>query len=160
MFPGEDDKRAELMEVLGEICRTDEDVMWVAKRASTLLSDWSRCGVQGLWQIWFSKHPPRNREERQLDKLVGSTVAFPEGIPAENPVKEQLALPPLKRPDIAGLTASPELQELVVDMAAEHSKRPGLTPTSTRPAQVITTEEVEEARKLELERRKSAGGRS
>jgi hypothetical protein len=73
--------------------------MWLAKRAVELHRTWDKCGLQGLHQIWFAKHRPKNDRERGLDLTSGASEAYPEGVPSESESRleigagERLALP-------------------------------------------------------------------
>ncbi len=97
-FPADPAVHALLMEDLGGICESDEQADWLARRALDLCPEWP--GVQTIWQIYFSKFPPRNERQRALDKGCGVTSQFPEGVPSESPTPPpaQFLLPPANSP--------------------------------------------------------------
>lgn len=90
-FPAGPDARAALMEELPLICDSDEKADWLAQRVCDLHQEWP--GLSGVYQVWFSKYPPRNERERQIDNRCGSTLAFPDGIPSETGRQEMAPIP-------------------------------------------------------------------
>jgi hypothetical protein len=120
-FPSAPAAQALVARELTKMCPNLDDGMWLAGRAARLYSgekSWARCGINGLWQIWFSKHRPKNEEEQALDLLCGSTDSFPEGVPSER------ALPMLESPHFKALprgipvSSDPALDNLVTEIAA------------------------------------------
>lgn len=113
-FPPGADERAELMAELGRVCDSDENVMWLAQRSNDLYQEWP--GLRALWQIWFSKFPPKNDREKRLESDTCRSDRFPEGVPAESDRASEggFYLPPAGSPvgeilaeAVAGLKALP-----------------------------------------------------
>ncbi len=73
-FPGDEDSRGALIELIGDMCQTDEQVIWLAKRMRNLYPEWP--GAHELRAVLCSKYYPKDCIE------VGSAV-FLEGIPSE-----------------------------------------------------------------------------
>ncbi len=118
-YPRDSLARSLIAEAIIEICRTTTDATWLVRRALQLHESWSTCGVKGLWQIWFSKHTPRNEREAAIELTVGSSSAYPEDVPPETTKNHPLlakatllALPP------GHVSADPELNTLVHGLAA------------------------------------------
>ncbi len=117
-YPKEPGARTLIATAILEICRTTEEATWLAKRVTQLHVTWSTCGVKGLWQIWFSKHAPRNEKERALELLTGSTESYPDGVPSEKQMPAQLeSRPMLALPPGALASLDPEADKIVVDTA-------------------------------------------
>ncbi len=74
MFPGGDEFRGALMELLGEMCETDEQVLWLARRMRDLYREWP--GANEVRAVLCSKYSPKDGVE------VFSDV-FHDGIPSE-----------------------------------------------------------------------------
>ncbi len=127
-FPSEPAARTMIADAIMDICVTVEDAMWLARRVVQLHKRWDTCGIMGLWQIWFSKHPPRTPKEAKLETLVGASEAYPEGVPSEE-LREFDELPPgggmrslpagvralLRESEVQ--SADPELDQTVTDLA-------------------------------------------
>jgi hypothetical protein len=175
-FPGDEDVRAVLMEDLGAICETDAQVDWLARRAVDLVREWT--GVHVIWQIYFSKYPPRNERQRMLDRQTTATAEFPEGVPSE----KEPSIGMLAAGTPTGLlNAPPAPVDREVAQALEDATQASIMPPAAkrrdfgaqatrvdrdlrrlygelpvpppRPEQRITADEVEEARRKDLERR-------
>ncbi len=65
-FPADPGARAVLMEELGGMCESDEQAEWLSQRATEQCDEWP--GMKGLWQIYFTKFPPRNDRQRAIDR--------------------------------------------------------------------------------------------
>lgn len=135
-FPAGEDARAALIELIGEMCQSDEEALWLARRVTQLCSKWP--GVPILWQIRFCKFAPRNADERRLDRETTCTELFPEGVPAD---RESAPLqlgdrPVLALPAGAVASADPETDKMVTK-TAEALKMPALPKYYAR-----TTDEI------------------
>jgi hypothetical protein len=118
-FPSSTIGRGFIAEELMSMCPTVKDGMWLVRLTIRHHRDWGKCGVVGLWQIWFSKHKPANAEQRALDRASGSTESYPDGIPSECEQLtsgERLALP-------AGVTETVDLEaeKTILDLAEAHT---------------------------------------
>ena len=177
-FPGDDGTRAALGELLCEMCRNDEEIIWLARRVQKLHREWP--GAHEIRAAYCSKFQPK-------DGIEADSNLYLDGIPSETGRQEfeQPRLP-------AGATSKqitaareaiappdPEVEKLLSEAVRANtlSKLPTMryisaderrvdeelrallhlpsayTPPPARPPQTITAEQVEEARRLELERR-------
>jgi len=114
-YPSEPAARTLIADAIAEICATAEDATWLVKRALCLHETWSTCGVKGLWQIWFSKHRPRNKQEWAIDGIVGSSEVYPDGVPSERGAEQPLALP---QPPKGVVSLDTQMDSLVKRLAA------------------------------------------
>ena len=109
-FPAGDEFRAALMEMLGEICETDEQVIWLARRMRNLYQEWP--GSHELRACFCAKHSPK-------DGLEVFSAVYHDGIPSER-TTSHLALPGANPLMIEGtVTADLELEAKVIELAAE-----------------------------------------
>lgn len=122
-FPSSEDSQAALMEVLGTMCQTDEEVLWLARRTSDLCREWP--GINVLWQIRFSKYAPRNKKERLLDRETGRSECFPEGVPSEK-IREALGsgITYLPLPDGVSASVDPEAEKTITELAEARQMSP------------------------------------
>ncbi len=86
-FPGDEDSRGALMEMLGEMCQTDEQILWLARRMRNLYAEWP--GAHELRAAYCSKYYPK-------DNIEAGSAVYLEGIPSEKPQRspDVKALPP------------------------------------------------------------------
>ncbi len=117
-YPKEPGARTLIATAILEICRTTEDATWLVKRVVQLHATWSTCGVKGLWQIWFSKHPPRNEKERVLELLTGVSESYPDGVPSEKTPELLESKPMLALPEGCTVSANAEDDKLILETAA------------------------------------------
>lgn len=172
-FPSDPYTRTALIELLAEMCHTDEQAIWLAKRTVQLHNEWP--GAHELRATLCSKFRPR-------DGIEVYSAIYPGGVPSETgrlenapalmlesgvmPVSRQLpaghvasadpeaedligklvessAMPALRRLDADGKRVDAELRRLYHEAPETH---PPTTAT-------ITGKQVDEAREKELERR-------
>ena len=77
-FPGDDDARLGIIEQVGEMCSTEEQVEWLVKRMPKLYGEWP--GVAEMRALLCTKWKPKDGFE-----LYSSVYA--DGIPSETPEK-------------------------------------------------------------------------
>lgn len=121
-FPGAEEAHAALMETLGQMCASDEEVLWLARRVADSCEEWP--GVNVLWQMRFTRRPPSNDREKRLDKATTSTVGLPgisrpELTSGDGEKVKMLALP-------EGHTASmdPEAEKQIVELVQARAMPP------------------------------------
>lgn len=109
-FPGDEDFRAALIELLGEMCHDDEQVLWLAKRMRNLYQEWP--GAHELRAVLCARYIPR-------DGIEVNSAVYLDGVPSESEERQLqiegptlLALPP-------GHVAStdPESEKMVLDLS-------------------------------------------
>lgn len=109
-FPADEDARAAFMEILGAMCSSDEQVIWLAKRTLQLHREWP--GPLEVRAILCSKFLPR-------DGIEADSTLYVEGIPSERETHTVLTAgtPILALP--AGVEASmdPEMEKLAGEVA-------------------------------------------
>lgn len=98
-FPGGDEARGALMELLGEMCANDEQVLWLAKRMRNLYPEWP--GAHEMRAAFCARFSPK-------DGIEADSGSFPEGIPAERATG--LQLPAMAIPELAAGDVSANLE--------------------------------------------------
>lgn len=109
-FPGEPQARLAIIEQLGEMCESDEQVEWLVKRMLKLYAEWP--GIGELRAVLCSKFKPK-------DGFESYSLTFPDGIPSEKPEK-QYALPPASTLALGPgepISAAPSLNNYVQQLA-------------------------------------------
>lgn len=114
-FPSEPGVKAKIGELIGKMCRTEEQVRWLAKKATTT-GDGKWKGPVVLRQMLCSRYPPVDGIE------VSYTEDYPEGIPSDDPVKN-LGICGASQLFIAGEIA-PESQEILSEVTSEIPSMP------------------------------------
>jgi hypothetical protein len=101
-FPSSDiPSRAMLMRYLFDICNTDEQALWLAKRYVSLFPKWA--GLRELRAVACSKFKPR-------DKVEVDSESYIDGIPSEKPQEpfKELPMSAEAKQLLAGLMKSTE----------------------------------------------------
>jgi hypothetical protein len=138
-FPADPDVRLALVEVMGEIAETEEQVRWLVKRMRDMYAEWP--GEREMRACFCSRFHPKD------GRNVGSTV-YPDGLPSEFPQKHLLML---LLPAGAVVSADPELDRAVVLLAdSKDLNRVARTPRVSKvpdlpPEKRITQADVERA---------------
>lgn len=121
-FPGDEDSRAALMETLGQMCASDEEVLWLARRVSDSCEEWP--GIQALWQMRFTKRGPANDREKKIDKASSSTIGLP-GISRPELTSgdgEKVKMLPL--PEGHAVSMDPEAEKAILDLSVARAMPP------------------------------------
>jgi len=171
-FPsGDDDFRAGLMELLGEMCWDDEQINWLSRRVANLYPEWP--GIGEVRAVFCSKYKPKDGAE--VDSCV-----YVDGIPSERDSLPALPAgkPMLALPEGAVASVDAESEHLVIELGESATMPPALAVRNLGPhgqrvdtelkrlmhelpdpppapvVQFITAEQVDLARRLEMERRR------
>jgi hypothetical protein len=172
-FPSSDTvARATVMLELIQMCSTDDQVEWLSKRLTVLYTEWP--GLRELRAVFCSKFKPADKIE-----VNSADARFIDGIPSEQPAEEwKPALESGQRLLTGGteeFSADPELDELIHQLATEKTlpaiqvrtkeeierdlyqatNRTKRFEARERPPQIISAEEVESARQMEMLRRQT-----
>jgi len=124
-FPSSDiQARAMLMRYFFDLCHTDEQVIWLGKRYVTLFPKWA--GLRELRAVASAKFKPRDGIEVYSETYI-------DGIPSEKIVPTVML--PASRSEPRQLTESPEMRQLVQDLA--------LATTMPEPRRPRTISEIE-----------------
>lgn len=109
-FPSDEEFRAALVELLGEMCNSDTEVLWLARRMRNLYPKWP--GAHELRAVLCSKYSPR-------DGIEVYSGVYGDGIPSENGDQPlQIAGPAVKAlPEGHSASVDPELEEMVGEVA-------------------------------------------
>ena len=152
-FPGEPQARLAVIEQLGEMCESEEQVAWLVKRTLKLFAKWP--GIGELRAVLCSKFKPK-------DGFESYSETFPDGIPSEAPEKQwtlpaasTLALPPGDP-----VSAAPSIAVSVVELARyKRMEKPGPRPKDLAAVRITpenTITAIDIARAVEEVRRKRA----
>ena len=124
-FPGDVDGRIGIAEAMADMCETEDQARWLAKRMGILFSRWP--GVKEMRAVYCSKYRPLDREEANSD-------AFPEGVPSEVPGRDdEMAgyLPAtskrlqLAAGEVSVISASPSIQSTLEALREAKALRTG-----------------------------------
>ncbi len=110
-FPANPGTQAEIGRAIGGMCETDEQVLWLARRAIAVFNEWP--GPVELRALFCHRYKPRDGQETY-------SAAFPEGSYPPDPtapVLEIAAAPDRKRLTAAETTADSEMQQAVTRVA-------------------------------------------
>ncbi len=144
-FPGSDPNViAGFMELLGDMCETDAQVLWLAKRTVQLHNEWP--GVQEVRAVLCSKFSPR-------DGIECYSGVYPSGIPAERESSRLMLVESTipANPRLVAASDDPDL-ELLARETAEALKMPLMPKYRARtPAEIRTEDKLRELFKLEGE---------
>jgi hypothetical protein len=133
-FPSSDpEARAMLIRYFLDICHTDDQVLWLAKRYVTLFPKWA--GLRELRAVACGKFKPR-------DEVEVYSEGYPDGIPAEKEPRPMIEAP--RRDQLAGVSADPESRQLIADIMESTSLAPWVPPAERRARE---RREIQEAEK-------------
>ena len=81
------------------MCPHEDSVWWLVERACTLHTKWGTCGIPGLRQILCSRYLPKD------GRTISATAAYPEGVPPERSLQQQVLFPALPPSRVASVDA-------------------------------------------------------
>ena len=144
-FPGDDDARLGIIEQVGGMCSTEDQVEWLVNRMPKLYADWP--GMGEMRAVLCSKYKPK-------DGCESYSSTFPNGIPSEKPEK-QWALPPASTLALGPgepISAAPSLNGYVQQLAemkrmdnVNPIKPPDLPAARLTPENTITEADIKRA---------------
>jgi hypothetical protein len=105
-FPSDAEARLALVEMIGEMCESEEQVRWLVKRMRAMYSEWP--GEHEMRACFCSRYHSK-------DGINAFSTVYPDGLPRELPAEEVKLLP---LPAGAVVSADPTL-DLAVRALAE-----------------------------------------
>ena len=133
-FQADEDFRAAVMELLGELCHNDEEVLWLARRVRNLHKEWP--GAHELRATLCSKYKPR-------DGVDAYSAVYLDGIPSEHAEAPQIEARPTLAiaGDVDPVTIDPELARTIAEMSKRRTM-PQAFSTDRKNASYKRTEEM------------------
>jgi hypothetical protein len=141
-FPSEVGARIMIARKIKGICESEEAADWLVGRMVDLFRKWP--GVDVMRGVYCSKH------SQPLDGIIASGVCeeYPDGFPSERPEPEPKRLLLPRSRDEKLLSAAPELETMVSDLAAK-TKLDRTLKRVEPPSRELTQEERQKLREDE-----------
>jgi len=123
-FPAEKEMLTALLRLVGNMCRTEDEVRWLVDRMTngSLYSEWP--GPQEMRACFCSRFPPK-------DNINMDSTIYVDGIPSERDQK-QIAAPELPALPPGAMVTADAVLDAAVAQAAQEKQMPQAKPISVR----------------------------